>query len=41
MCGAKNFVQAVSQKPYGVGSWYLVGILVRGVGVQFHGVTLS
>ena len=26
----KKFVQAVSQKPYGVGSWRLVGTLVGG-----------
>ena len=29
--GDKKFVRAVSQKPYGVGSSYLVGTLVRGV----------
>ena len=26
----KKFVWPVSQKPQGVGSWYLVGTLVRG-----------
>ena len=29
MGGGKKFVRAVSQKPYGVGSLYLVGTLVR------------
>ena len=27
--GAKKFVQTVSHKPEGVGSWYLVGTFVR------------
>ena len=36
----KNFVRAVSQKPQGVGSSYLVGTWLGGVGVQHHGLTL-
>ena len=36
----KKFVWAVSQKPYGVGSFRLAGTLLGGAGVQHHGVTL-
>ena len=36
----KTFVRDVSHKLYGLGSGYLVGTLVGGVGVQRRGVTL-